>query len=223
MGHLPLLAKLTNRKRFVGVVEHGALKQSNTKVCHTGVGIVKIAAYCRQINEADQKMMRSWHQRHFPIAFVTDSYQMLAEKLVTNAVINPLTAIFRVKNGELMRNPYFFQLMRQLFNETVAVLDVEADKLWDHVRNVCQQTGENQSSMLRDIRLKRRTEIDAISGYILQLAEEQGKTLPITSFIVSAVKGLESGNREDEAISLGKKSDSAILRADRLFCEKKGK
>src|SRR5690606_69523 len=106
----------------------------------------------------------------------------LAYKLVANAVINPLTAIFQVTNGTLLTNDYLFKLMRNLFHETVRVLELEEQKLWDYVVTICKQTAKNQSSMLRDIQAKRRTEIDAISGYIIERAKEQGINVPYTIF-----------------------------------------
>ena len=196
MGHLSFLETLRNCDVLVGVVEHGAIKQSDTTVRHTGYGMVKIASFQGAMDDRHKSLITSWQQKRFPIAFLPDWYAMLANKLVANASINPLTALFGVKNGQLLSNSYFFSLMKGLYEETVSVLEVRDNDLWEHIRSICSQTADNESSMLRDIKAKRRTEIDAINGYILKLGKERGKHLPYTAFVVNAIKGLEQVNEE---------------------------
>ena len=46
-----------------------------------------------------------------------DYENMLLKKLVVNAVINPLTAILGIKNGELIENKHYFELVKMIFSE----------------------------------------------------------------------------------------------------------
>lgn len=198
MGHLPFLGELNHCSIILGIVEHGAMKLSGNEVNHTGYGKVKIASFDEEIDEEKSVFIESWSQHQFPIEIQQDWYKMLADKLVVNALINPLTAIYRIKNGTLVKNGCFTKLMRQLYEETVSVLKIQNDGLWEHVVSICEKTAKNESSMLRDIKLKRRTEIDAISGYILSLAKEHKKTLPYTEFVFTSIKALELENSEAE-------------------------
>lgn len=104
------------------------------------------------------------------------------QKLVVNAVINPLTAIFRCQNGQLVDKPARLALMKLLLRETGPIVrallpgpsdQFSDDNLLDLVLTVAHKTGANTSSMLQDVQAGRRTEIDYINGYIVA----QGKRL----------------------------------------------
>ncbi|WP_181833048.1 2-dehydropantoate 2-reductase [Bacillus taeanensis] len=190
MGHLSLLDKLTKYNVLIGIVEHGALKTSDYEVIHTGEGTLKVALY-RGKDPYFNTSLETFNKNGFPIEKVEDWYEIMANKLVVNAVINPLTALYRVKNGELLKNPYFLHNMKLLFNEAVSVLEVNRHQLWSTVEMICKKTAENRSSMLCDIEKGYTTEIDAISGYILAEANRQNRTLSLTSFLYKSIKGIE--------------------------------
>ncbi|MCT8139034.1 hypothetical protein H1D32_15800 [Anaerobacillus sp. CMMVII] len=120
----------------------------------------------------------------------------MGKKLVVNGVVNPLTAIFKVTNGELLTNPYYFQLMRKIFEEISSVFSCN-DLEWQRIIEVCKKTSQNRSSMLSDIEAKRETEIEAITGYILDKAALQNKELPLNQFIYNSIKGLEYQRKEE--------------------------
>ena len=190
MGHLKWLNRLQG-DIYLATVEHGAMRMNGNRVCHTGLGVTKIAAY-RQFQPGFLEWIASQYADIFPFA-IEDNYEnMLMKKLVVNAVINPLTAVLRVKNGELIENPYYIQLSKLLFAEIEQSLMLQDGKgYFENVRVVCAKTAANQSSMLRDLEEKRQTEVDAILGYILEKAGEREINTPILKAIYYAVKGKE--------------------------------
>ena len=118
--------------------------------------------------------------------------KMLLKKLVVNAVINPLTAILRIKNGELIENPHYFKLVKSLFAEIQECLHLQKpEHYFKNIITVCEQTAQNKSSMLRDLEEKRPTEMEAILGYILEKAIEKEIHTPIIELFYQAVKGKE--------------------------------
>ncbi|HET7522385.1 MAG TPA: 2-dehydropantoate 2-reductase [Bacillales bacterium] len=195
MGHVSFMETLPHSDIYVGIVEHGALKERDSNIRHTGAGSVKLAAFRGNLEEC----IAFWDgldDFHFPAAFRGDWYTLMAEKLLANAVINPLTALCRVQNGALIDNPYLFENMARLFEETFGVLALhDKEKYWDYVLHVCRSTSGNRSSMLRDIELERPTEIEAISGFLLQEGEKRKKELPLTSFMYRSIKGISSRGR----------------------------
>ncbi len=64
------------------------------------------------------------------------------KKLVVNVCINPLTALLGVKNGELITNRFFYQMMEQVFQEVAFLIRGEKEMVWQMVRNVCEGTSE---------------------------------------------------------------------------------
>jgi 2-dehydropantoate 2-reductase len=48
-----------------------------------------------------------------------------------------------------------------------------------------------------DISQNRKTEIDAILGYVLEKGKELGIALPLSQFLFYAIKGLEEGREKN--------------------------
>lgn len=185
MGHLKFIQQLESNS-FVGVVEHGAKRIDDTCIDHLGNGTIKIAPF----NGSKAQLIsiiQTLHQQHFPIQLEADYELLLKNKLVINAVINPLTAIFNVSNGKIITNKYIQFLARQLCHEAAKVLQLDEESAWERVVQTAQVTSTNTSSMRADILNNRKTEIEAISGYLL----EQKKNLPYTSFVYHSVLALE--------------------------------
>jgi 2-dehydropantoate 2-reductase len=107
-------------------------------------------------------------------ARATDSMDAaLWEKLAVNAAINPVTALTRLTNGEAAERAT--GVMREAARETAAVAhekDVQVEKAPERALEVAHATAENESSTLQDARAGRRTEIDALNGYVVEEAEE---------------------------------------------------
>lgn len=192
MGHLKWAEMLKADNLFVGSVEHGALKTAPDTVIHTGVGVTKVAALKGDMDFL--KKISDSSSCFFPFVFAGDYLEMLIQKLIVNSLINPLTAVLRVRNGELLSNKYYYQLFLKLFDEVSAILNIpDKASALSHVKSVCEETGMNRSSMLKDIEEGRETEIDAILGYILKEAEMKKISAPYTESLYCQIKGRERG------------------------------
>ncbi|WP_428908750.1 2-dehydropantoate 2-reductase [Niallia sp. Krafla_26] len=190
MGHLKYFDKMDG-EIYIGTVEHGAMKLDGNHVIHTGLGVTKIAAF-RETTVKFHHFIKKIQDESFPFVVEDDYEQMLIQKLVVNAIINPLTAILQIKNGELIHNPYYFELVKRMFTEIRESLNLQNDdKYFKHIMAVCEQTAQNDSSMLRDLKENRPTEIDAILGYILERAAEKEISTPVLEVFYQAVKGKE--------------------------------
>ncbi len=122
-------------------------------------------------------------------SFIKD---IIWKKLLINVGINGLTAIYNCPNGHLLKEPEIRRRMQDAVEEAKKVaaaynISLRKEPL-EEVFEVCQKTAANISSMLQDIRLNRRTEIDAINGALLKLAEKKGISCPENEKIVEQVK-----------------------------------
>lgn len=197
MGHLKWIDKLQLENALVGTVEHGALRENENSVVHTGEGLTKIASYKGELTKLVTSLTKPCEQ-FFPFKIEVDYVEMLQRKLIVNAVINPLTAMLKVPNGALLENPYFFQMFQVLFTEVSEILTLkDTEEYFEHVRQVCQKTGKNRSSMLKDLEEGRPTEIDAIVGFLLEEALENKKQAPLLNTLFHFIKGseLEKGEK----------------------------
>ncbi len=186
MGHIPLLEEMFHPV-LVGVVEHGALRKNDHTVEHTGKGVIKLAVFSGSRDELDS-VTYYLDQEQFPFKGFSDWKSLLKEKLIVNAVINPLTALFHIRNGELFRNVYINSIACELCRETAIVLELDYEQQLERVQEVAQNTGNNISSMLKDLQENRKTEIEAICGYLIKMSSH---SIPYTTFLYRSIKALE--------------------------------
>ncbi|KAJ5892814.1 2-dehydropantoate 2-reductase family protein [Penicillium tannophilum] len=122
-------------------------------------------------------------------------------KLATNCVLNPLTALLDIRNGELLENPALQPLQRQLLEEISAVFerlleikDMDYDRsqfsvtsLETTLRDTVEKTAHNSSSMREDVRKGRSTEIDNINGWIVKRGKELGIDCPVNTCLTQLI------------------------------------
>jgi 2-dehydropantoate 2-reductase len=196
MSHLALLEKVDAAAILVGSVEHGASKINSYSVRHNGEGAVNIAVFKGKSSTLSD-FAEACAEIHFPLTIKEDYYQMLVNKLIANAVINPLTALLQVKNGELISNTFYFSAVKKLFLEISSILNLEDPiKKFRDIINICKKTGDNQSSMLKDVKAGRKTEIDSILGFLLDEGAKQQKTAVNIETYYLLLKGKEQTRGE---------------------------
>ncbi|HUI38929.1 MAG TPA: 2-dehydropantoate 2-reductase [Thermoplasmata archaeon] len=114
------------------------------------------------------------------------------KKALVNAAMNPVTADLRIENGRLSEDPYRGHALALLHearsvaaSEGFEFTEEEAEReLW----RICRATAPNHSSMWQDLELGRPTEIEAISGAILEIGARHGLPLPHTERAVRRIR-----------------------------------
>jgi 2-dehydropantoate 2-reductase len=129
-------------------------------------------------------------------------------KLLYNATLNPLGAIVDASYGTLGASHHTRPVMEALARETFAVMRAagfrthwpSADTwLADFRARLLPPTAAHESSMLQDLRAGRRTEIEAITGAVVELAARHGIGVPVSRTLLALVRFLGSRRTEDEA------------------------
>lgn len=119
-------------------------------------------------------------------------------KAIVNAAINPLTAIERVPNGRLLEDPRLRATLHDATKEAARVAAAERIRLpvpdpVAEVERVTAMTRDNRSSMLQSVEKGLPTEIDAITGAILEAARRHGIACPENQRLYDAVTALRLG------------------------------
>jgi 2-dehydropantoate 2-reductase len=173
-----------------GVTTVGVTLRTFGMVSLGGDGIVTVEKHSRL-----SRLVEMINIAGFVINVANDLQPLVWQKLAVSCAINPLTALLRVKNGELLKNPSARALMSELVSETVAVartlgivLSIQKPELM--VEEVALKTAGNQSSMLQDILRGAPTEIDFINGAVVRLADQEFLQVPVNRIIWSLVKAL---------------------------------
>ena len=192
LGNRETLSQILGLNRVsLGSTTTGATLLGPGLVQEGGEGIISI-----EQNQALGPMEEALRLAGFNVQVVEDAGSLIWGKLVINAAINPLTAILRVKNGELLERPFAREVMRALARETANVAHAENILLPFNdpaakAEDVAQKTASNTSSMLQDVLRGAPTEIDAICGAVVRTAEKHKLVVPVNWTCWQLVKAVQ--------------------------------
>lgn len=169
--------ELNRIKLWAGISTEGAYRQPSGVVVHAGQGNNHIGPWPNA-------------QPDYPDAgdlppkteFQVDIEQIIKEKLAINAVINPLTAVLKCKNGELVSQPEYYSRLLTLTEEISQLYQALGwalpFDLLDKVKSIALMTADNQSSTLQDVLKNRTTELTYINVFLLEKAQEKKVSMP---------------------------------------------
>ncbi|MCP1185747.1 ketopantoate reductase family protein [Paenibacillus sp. 1781tsa1] len=203
MGHLEKLhAAMPNSLLCSAVTTEGA-KRSQRQVTRAGAGETRLGSRNIHIEasisieeERIFTLSRLLEQAGFDCTVSNEIDKLIYRKLLINAVINPLTALWRIPNGELIITEERKRLMRQLYDEVLLVYSERGicldQDMWDQLILVCRSTATNTSSMLADVLAGRGTEVGSINGHIVRMAQKSGLAAPTHELLLHLIEGMQT-------------------------------
>jgi 2-dehydropantoate 2-reductase len=186
-----LKTTLSPTRVLLGVTTLGARMLEPGYVQCTGSGKVFLGAH-PHLGGVPELLQKAG----FAVEVVPDPVSLLWGKLVINAAINPLTALLRVPNGELLERPAARELLAQAAQEAVSVARMQGITLPYPdpvlvVEEVARNTSANLSSMLQDVLRGTVTEIDSINGAIVRIGEQFGVPTPVNRMCWQLVTSMD--------------------------------
>ncbi|HLO33921.1 MAG TPA: 2-dehydropantoate 2-reductase [Anaerolineales bacterium] len=179
LGNRETLARSLGLNRVaLGTTTTGATLLGPGLVRAGGEGLIAI-----ERNQSLGPMEAALKSAKFNVNVVEDAQSLIWGKLVINAAINPLTALLRIPNGNLLKRPSAREMMGVLAYETAQVAVAERIHLpfsdpVTAVEEVAFKTAANHSSMLQDVLRGAPTEIDAICGEVVKAARKHNINTP---------------------------------------------
>ena len=175
---------------YCGTTTNGAYRVDRLHIRQAGWGETRIG---RKGHKEPPPWFDHWERAIDGCAWDENIETALWSKLTVNCIINPLTALHGCPNGELARQRSLAAQVAALCAEVAYISQaegfVEVAKALPHtVAGVIAGTADNQSSMLQDVRRGQQTEIDYITGYLLQVAERHGIDAPLNRSLLEIIK-----------------------------------
>lgn len=122
-------------------------------------------------------------------------------KMLYNCALNPLGAILDVPYGKLTESEYSKELMNSIIDEIFEVIKAsEYETLWDNsdeykdlfYSKLVPDTYNHYSSTHQDIKRKIKTEIDSLTGKVIELGERNNVDVRTNKIIYYLIKSIES-------------------------------
>lgn len=179
---------------YCGTTTEGAYFDEDNILTHAGRGDTRIG-------QPGKPLMPDWFAVFARSAerflWEPDIQRSLWRKLMINCAINPLTAIHQCRNGELLERAELRAQLEALCLELAAVTRARgdgelADQLQDEAFAVLRGTAANRSSMLQDVLRGRTTEIDFITGYLVDEAGRLDVPVPRNRELLRRVRQLDT-------------------------------
>jgi 2-dehydropantoate 2-reductase len=192
---------------MLGIVAAGAWTMEPFVVRHTAVGKLPIGVVPRslsKVRDGPESISASARQLLDTLAAATvlqteeidykELLQRQLEKLVINAIVNPLTGILDQPNAVVQR-PTLASLIAAMVAELSNIIQAmpelkdvpgaqdrfSPERLQVHAAKIFDAVKANTSSTAQHLRLGKKTEIEYINGYLVRRAEELGVLCPLTS------------------------------------------
>ncbi len=197
MGNEATLADALDCPVLAGTTSHGAVLTEPGVVEWTGRGEVALGAWTADAEAHVKPTVEAFEAAGLGPRAMDDVGAELWLKLAVNTAINPVTALARVKNGAVRDGPAG-ELGAAAARETARVATAEGVNLdeaeaVERARAVAEATADNRSSMLEDVVAGRRTEIDALNGYVVAEAADHGVDAPVNRALTALVRAWEAG------------------------------
>ena len=207
LGHADLLAMLVGSQRVLeGSTLHGATRLGSNEVRGAGSGRIDLGRHLPHAAFTGKSVVSPPNERHEVLLGLLaeaglspfwhdEMHPIIWRKLLLNIAINPLAAICGVENGTILGTPELRHQARQTLLEGIEVaraegVAVDEQQMLDALDSVLAATAENRCSMLQDVIAGRRTEIDALSGAVVERGESLGIPTPRNEMLATLVRGL---------------------------------
>ena len=197
LTNVETISQILGKDRIIaGITSHGATMLGAGHVRHAGAGETVIGEPGGSSSPRVECIAGILRSAGLQTITSRGIYNSIWAKLIINAAINPLTAITKLRNGELLQYDETRKLLSMTAEEAARVASARRillpyDDATSAVEAVCRATSSNVSSMLQDVLRQRRTEIDAINGAIIDEARKTGTEAPINETLTYLVKGIE--------------------------------
>lgn len=192
-----------------GVTSLGPFKSNHASIADVKFGPVLLGTQGHKADYLIETLVKA-PQLNSQLVSTEDLWILQLEKLVVNSVINPITAISRVKNGDLFVNKEgvlakaIDRLLREA-SEVIQCLHTETrqdqiavdnstpyssppleerfsvESLREMLWEVGHKVKDNTSSMLQDMRVNRPTEVNAFNGWFVDMARFLDKGLDVST------------------------------------------
>ncbi|MFC4770233.1 ketopantoate reductase family protein [Effusibacillus consociatus] len=179
---------------LLGLTTYGATSVSDCEVAERGEGELVLGGF-RKTNPITHKLSAIFTEAGWNVRIGYDMQKEVWKKALVNIGINPITAIYRVTNGEIAKRGELKEIavaaVKEAGNVAVALgvlTPQEAEEGIERMVQVAADTADNRSSMLQDVEKGRRTEIDSLNGAIVRLGEEMSVDTPVNRQIVEKMR-----------------------------------
>jgi len=199
IGNADTLARLVGPERVLCGITYHSIQHAGPGRLNYRAGIkpFQIAPFAGGITPEIEAVGELFRRAGFDTNVVPTLDHVIWQKLLHNAVINPVSAVTGLTCREILGDPDLMAFMRDLAAEIFAVMRARGVPIMDDedpfrpLIGSLKALGKNRPSMWQDLSRGNRTEVDAINGAIVTEATRLGLPAPHNSALVRFIHSRE--------------------------------
>jgi len=188
---------LGKEKVMVGVVGgFGASIRAPGHAHHNGMELVRLGEFGGPITPRLKKVEEAWKSAGFRVKVFDDIDQLVWEKLICNCAYSGPCALSEGTIADVMNDPDLSRVSAECATEAFDVSQRRQIKLGfadpvAYVRDFGSKIPNARPSVLLDLMLKKKSEIDVINGSIPRVAKTLGMEAPVNETVTALVRAKE--------------------------------
>jgi 2-dehydropantoate 2-reductase len=201
IGNWERIAEIVGKEAVLaGSTAQGATLLGAGRIRHGGNGPTYIGEPDGPPSERVHKVAALFREAGLVTEPSDNVARLIWEKLIVNTGINAITGLTGIRNGVIAELPEASELCGSAVEEAILVARAKGFpiglEMIERVISIARATARNRSSMGQDVDKRKRTEIDAINGAIVEFGKQVGIPTPVNQTLTSLIRILEKHNLE---------------------------
>jgi 2-dehydropantoate 2-reductase len=214
IGNTETIARLVGPERTLCGITYNSVQHSGPGRLQFRAGVkpIQIAPFAGGVTAEIEAIGDMFRRAGLDTNVVAGIDHVVWQKLLHNAVINPVSAITGLTCRELLADADLIAFMRDLCGEIIAVMRARGVPIVDEedpfrpLIGSLKALGKNRPTMWQDLARGMRTEVDALNGAVVAEAARLGLSAPHNAALVRFVHSRERQkflNKQEIAKKLG--------------------
>jgi 2-dehydropantoate 2-reductase len=189
---------MSTERVLLGVADgFGASMKGPGHVHHNAMNLIRLGEMNGGMSERLARVTEAWQTAGFNAKAFEDIEELIWGKFICNVSFSGPCTVFDRTLGELMADPVTWNISQGCAREVYALarakkITVTYDDPVAYVEAFGNKMPEARPSMLLDHHAKRRSEIDAINGMVVDLGRDLGIPTPYNEVLTAVIRQREA-------------------------------
>lgn len=189
---------MSTERVLLGVADgFGASMKGPGQVHHNAMNLIRVGEMNGGLSERLEAITRVWQEAGFNARAFEDIEELIWGKFICNVSFSGPCTVFDRTLGELMDDPVTWKIASGCAREVYQLaqaknITVSYDDPVAYVEAFGNRMPDARPSMLLDHHAKRRSEIDAINGMVVELGRELGIPTPYNEVLTAVIRQRET-------------------------------
>ena len=181
---------------IIGSTQHNSSIIENGHINHGGIGKTSVGLLAGN-SERISHIAKNFSACGFECGTSADIKRQIWTKLFTNTAASSLTAVLQVPLGFIHEDTNAHKMMEILAREAAAVANADCGGGFDEaeviegVDTVCRNAPNGYTSIYADVKKGARSEVDTISGSVVETGKRLGIATPYHEMVVALIHAME--------------------------------